>query len=97
MFIPSSDLNEFWIGQKFWALLFHLSTTFMGLKPTYPEVKPIFRCIKKGHVFCWEIHTHTHTHTHPHTHTQQKYLDWIFFNEFAISGTKCYSEFDVLK
>ena len=30
----SSDLNEFWIGQKFWkaeALLFHLSTTFMGV------------------------------------------------------------------
>ena len=30
--ITSSDLNEFWIGQKIWkalALLFHLSTTFM--------------------------------------------------------------------
>ena len=34
--ITSSDLNEFWIGQKFWKaekLLLHLSTTFTGLRP----------------------------------------------------------------
>ena len=40
--ITSSDLNEFWIGQKFWKaldLLFHLSTTFMGFFRKYRVAK----------------------------------------------------------
>ena len=34
--IISSDLNEFWNGHKIWKaedLLFHLNTTFAGLRP----------------------------------------------------------------
>merc|ERR1711964_932024 len=42
MNITSSDLNEFWIGQKFWKaldLLFRLSTTFMGVFRKYLVAK----------------------------------------------------------
>ena len=40
--ITSSDLNEFWIGQKIWKaadLLFHLSTTFMGVWARYRTLR----------------------------------------------------------
>ena len=42
--ITSSDLNEFWIGQKIWRatpVLFLLSTGFMGVGAKYRVENPI--------------------------------------------------------
>ena len=48
--ITSSDLNGFWIGQKFWKaarMLFLLSSGFMGVSEKYRVEKSTIKTVDK--------------------------------------------------